>query len=125
MTNQMSFDEARWHFERIHSQFDSEGDLDEITPNVEYSWSKYIGNTTKLGFGILWQKNLLKYKIEKNDIIVIGGNPRYISSILFILKAKFYGAKVVCWSHYRSSTSKKWKMKLTNGIQLKAVENSH
>ena len=103
--------------------FYSEGDMGLLTPTFKYSWSKCIGRSIKIGFGLLWQNNLIQQKVKKNDIIIIFGNPRYISSIIFILKAKFFGGKVLWWTHYRSSTSKKWRMflrlslmKVANGI---------
>ena len=74
--------------------------------------AKCIGKTLNIGFGFLWQINLLRYKIKKNDIVLIAGNPRYLSSIIFILKVKLLGGKILWWSHYRSSTSKKWSMYL-------------
>ncbi len=94
----------------------SEGDLGELTPSLKYSWSKCIGKVIKIGFGLLWQRNLTNYKIEKDHIIVISGNPRYVSNILFILKAKLFGAKILWWGQYRSPTSKNWRLKLRLGL---------
>jgi glycosyltransferase involved in cell wall biosynthesis len=99
-------------FEPFFSVLHSEGDLGNLTPSLQYTWSKCIGKVIKIGFGCLWQNNLLRYKIQKDDIVIISGNPRYISSIIFILKVRILGGKIVWWSHYRSSTSKKWRMKL-------------
>ena len=90
----------------------SEGNMGILTPSHDYHWSKCIGKTLNIGFGFVWQINLLRYKIKKNDIVVIAGNPRYLSSIIFILKVKLFGGKILWWSHYRSSTSKKWRMYL-------------
>ena len=70
----------------------------------------------KIGFGLLWQKNLINFKIKKDYIIVVSGNPRYLSTILFILKAKLFGAKILWWGQYRSSTSKNWRIKLRLGL---------
>ena len=88
----------------------SEGDLGKLTPFHQYTWSECIGRSIKIGFGLLWQKHLINYKIKKNDIVVISGNPRYISTLILILKVRFLGGKIIWWSHYRSSTSKKWSM---------------
>ena len=90
----------------------SEGDMGSLTPSYHYSWSKCIGRVITLGFGFFWQNNLIGYKVQKYDIVVIAGNPRYISSIIFMFKVRLFGGKILCWSHYRSSTSKKWRMKL-------------
>ena len=90
----------------------SKGDLGELTPSFKYQWSKCIGRVIKIGFGLNWQKNLINYPIKRGDIVVVSGNPRYISSILFILKGKLLGCKILWWGHYRSSTSKTWRIKL-------------
>ena len=101
----------------------SEGDLGELTPSLQYPWSKCIGKVIKIGFGFVWQKNLINFTVKRDYIIVVSGNPRYLSTILFILKAKLFGVKILWWGHYRSSTSKNWRvtlrlglMKLANGI---------
>ena len=103
----------------------SKGDMGSLTPSYQYYWSKCIGEVINIGFGFLWQNNLLRYKIKKNDIVVISGNPRFISSIIFILKVKYLGGKVVWWSHYRSSSSETWRMnirlklmKIANGVMF-------
>ena len=105
-----------FEFEPFFTVLHSEGDLGELTPSFQYSWSKCIGRVIKIGLGFLWQNNLLAYKVQKNDIVVISGNPRYISSIIFIFKVRLLGGKIVWWSHYRSSTSKNWRMKLRLGL---------
>jgi len=110
-----------FEFEPFFSVVHSEGDLGELTPPYQYTWSKCIGRETKIGFGLLWQNNLVRYKVQKDDIVVIAGNPRYISSIIFILKVRLLGGKIVWWSHYRSSTSKTWRMKLR--LRLMKIAN--
>jgi len=94
----------------------SEGDLGELTPSLKYSWSKCLGKVIKIGFGLVWQKNLINFTVKKDYIIVVSGNPRYLSTILFVLKAKLVGAKIIWWGHYRSSTSKNWRIKLRLGL---------
>ena len=94
----------------------SEGDLGELTPSLKYHWSKCIGRVKKIGFGLLWQKNLINFKVKKDYIIVVSGNPRYLSTILFVLKAKLFGAKILWWGHYRSSTSQNWRIKIRLGL---------
>ncbi len=94
----------------------SEGDLGELTPSLKYPWSKCIGKVIKIGFGLVWQKNLIYFTVKKDHIIVVSGNPRYLSTILFVLKAKLVAAKIIWWGHYRSSTSKNWRIKLRLGL---------
>ena len=110
-------------FKSLASRFDkffmvihSEGDLGELTPPLKYPWAKCIGKAIKVGFGFVWQKNLINFTVKKDYIIVVSGNPRYLSTILFILKAKLIGAKILWWGHYRSSTSKNWRIKLRLGL---------
>lgn len=117
------FDSLSSEFGTVFKVLYSEGDLGKLTPFHQYTWSECIGRSIKIGFGLLWQKNLISYKINKNDIVIVAGNPRYISTLIFILKVRFLGGKIVWWSHFRSSTSKKWSMflrlklmKITNGI---------
>ena len=99
-------------FKVIHS----EGDLGELTPSLKYQWSECVGKIKKIGFGLVWQPDIINFKVKKNYIIIVSGNPRYLSTILFILKAKLFGAKVLWWGHYRSSTSKNWRIKLRLGL---------
>jgi glycosyltransferase involved in cell wall biosynthesis len=103
-------------FGQIFTVLHSEGDMGTLTPPFQYSWSKCIGRIIKIGFGYLWQKNLIGYKVQKGDIVIISGNPRYVSSIIFVLKVRLIGGKIAWWSHYRSSTSKNWRMKLRLGL---------
>ena len=55
------------YFQSLHS----EGDLGNLTPFHQYTWSECLGKSIKIGFGLLWQKNLVKYKIKKNDIVIV------------------------------------------------------
>ena len=73
-------------FGQYFSVLHSEGDMGPLTPSYQYPWSNCIGRTIKIGFGYLWQNNLIGYKVRKHDIFVIAGNPRYISSIIFMFK---------------------------------------
>ena len=94
----------------------SEGELGKLTPSLKYPWCVCIGKVIKIGLGFMWQKNLINFTVKRDHIIVVSGNPRYLSTILFILKAKLFGAKILWWGHYRSSTSKNWRIKLRLGL---------
>lgn len=59
-----------------------------------------------------WQPNVIKLKIKKGDILVLSGNPRQISTIALLLKAKLKGVTIVWWGQYWSSTSKRWRQML-------------
>ena len=103
-------------FGKFFTVIHSEGDLGELTPSLQYPWSKCIGKVIKIGFGFVWQKNLINFTVKEDYIIVVSGNPRYLSTILFVLKAKLLGAKILWWGQYRSSTSKNWRVKLRLGL---------
>ena len=51
-----------------------EGDLGELPPSLKYPWSKFIGNVIKIGFDLVWQKNLINFIVKKDYIIVISEN---------------------------------------------------
>ncbi|MEP4558925.1 glycosyltransferase family 4 protein [Cobetia amphilecti] len=90
----------------------SSGDLGILTKKVKKDWAISLGSEKKLPLKLAWQSNVSWIKISKSDIIVLSGNPRYISTIILLLRAKCYGAKIVWWGHYWSSSSRKWRQYL-------------
>jgi len=55
---------------------------------------------------LFWQKGVVSIVLRENiSNLVIGGNPRYLSSVIAILIAKFRKIPVVVWGHSMSSTS--------------------
>ncbi len=86
-------------------------DVDDI--GVE-SVNKKIFNYIYLGeicnfFGIIWQVNIFKVvkKLEKDDILIINGNPRYLSNLALMLAARIVGCKLVWWGQgWSSKTSR-------------------
>ena len=72
-------------FGSVFKVLHSEGDLGELTPAFQYPWLLCIGKSIKIGSWFFWQDNLISYKVKKNDIVVISGNPRYLSTIIFML----------------------------------------
>lgn len=59
-----------------------------------------------------WQLDTFMLKIKRGDVLVLSGNPRQISTIALLLKAKLKGVKIVWWGQYWSSTSKRWRQVL-------------
>lgn len=59
-----------------------------------------------------WQPDTFMLKIKRGDVLVLSGNPRQISTIALLLKAKLKGVKIVWWGQYWSSTSKRWRQVL-------------
>lgn len=91
----------------------SSGSLGVLTEDpVPNSWAVKIGEIKTLPFGLLWQHGAVKIKLYKNDILVLSGNPRYLSTLLLLFKAQILGVRVIWWGHYWSSTSKRWRQLL-------------
>lgn len=62
-----------------------------------------------LGRHLYWQKNLrLPPEAGPGDVLVLAGNPRYLSNFPLLLLAKWKGMGVVWWGHGWSPTSKRW-----------------
>lgn len=59
-----------------------------------------------------WQPNIIGLKVNKGDILILSGNPRQISTLVLLLKAKLKGVKVIWWGQYWSSTSRRWRQLL-------------
>lgn len=56
--------------------------------------------------GVQWQRGALSIPIHQGDVLIVSGNPRCLSNIFLILKAKRRGAQTVWWGQYWSSTTK-------------------
>lgn len=65
------------------------------------------------GGRLLWQKSLrLPSEFGCGDVLVVAGNPRYLSNLPLILSARRRGAGVVWWGHGWSPTSVAWRARL-------------
>lgn len=55
---------------------------------------------------LFWQKGVVSALWRRRPtVLVIGGNPRYLSSVVALFVAKLRGVRIVLWGHARSSTS--------------------
>ena len=63
----------------------------------------------KRRFGVVWQKKVvfLIRLLRRGDVLVINGNPRYISTLILIVLSGLKGVKVVWWGQG-------WSSKTTN-----------
>ena len=61
---------------------------------------------------LFWQRGVSTLPLKRNDILVVSGNLRYLSTIYLLVRARFIGVKTIVWGQYRSSTSKNWRMKI-------------
>lgn len=84
-------------------------DVDDIgVKSVDSSIFKYrkLGAIKKF-CGAVWQGGVVSIaaKVKKNDVVVVNGNPRYLSTMVLIFLSKFKGGKVVWWGQGWSSGS--------------------
>ena len=64
-------------------------------------WSSYLGDTRNFLFNrFIWQKNIFNLVLNRDQVWILCGDPRYISTYLFLFLAKLKGCKVVYWGHY-------------------------
>ena len=90
----------------------SKGNLGELTNSVSENWASRIGILINFNVGISWQQGAIGIKLNRDDILVLSGNPRVISTLILLFRAKLLKVKVIWWGHYWSSTSKKWRQSL-------------
>lgn len=93
----------------------SHADMGVLTDaEVPRNWAKIIGAGERRLGGAVWQDGAVSVPLGRGDVLVVFGNPRYLSTLLLIAKARLRGARVVWWGHYWSSTSKAWR----HGLRL-------
>lgn len=86
----------------------------ESSQNVErpVGFRSTYGSVIQFPGNLIWQSGVLGLPFERDDILILPANLRYLSSLPLIVRARFKGTKTVLWGHYRSSTSRKWRMAL-------------
>lgn len=100
------FRRLRAHFGSNFTVYASGLDLGVLTHDgVAEVWEHRLGTIVTLLPGLHWQRGALSTPFSPGDVIVISGNPRYLSTIALLLKARWKGAKTIWWGHYWSSTS--------------------
>lgn len=90
----------------------SPGKLGLLTDPVSRPWAYQVGSLKDVAGIFAWQSGVVNISYGKNDLLVLSGNPRQLSTIFLLLKAKFHKAKIVWWGHYWSSSSKRWRQLL-------------
>ena len=93
---------SKYEFKVFYSQSDL-GSLQR--DKLNYVWAENIGVTKRLGKYFFWQHIRSLLRLKTGDILVIFGNPRFLSNIILFMFAKLYRVKIVWWTHLRSSTS--------------------
>jgi len=103
-------------FERLHRGYASDlkvvysrGSLGALTRPVSAEWAVQVGPMRRLPGGLLWQPGVAGLPVEQGDIVVLSGNPRQLSTMVLLVRARLRAARVVWWGHYWSSTSRRWR----------------
>lgn len=106
-------------FERLNRRFGAgikvyhgPGTLGALTKPVNSEWSIITGPIRLLPFGLSWQPDVITIPIHCDDIVVLSGNPRQLSTLVLLVRAKLAGTHVIWWGHYWSSTSRRWRQVL-------------
>lgn len=93
--------------------FSSQGGLGVLSEDSSgWKWSESLGESSLFLRGFYWQSGALSVGIEKGDVVVLPGNPRILSNLALLVKAKLRGARVVCWGHYWSASSRPWGQRI-------------
>ncbi|MDT8328399.1 MAG: glycosyltransferase [Roseovarius sp.] len=103
-------------FERLHRCYApgfkviySPGSLGALTRPVSADWAVAVGPMRRLPGGLLWQSGVAGLPIGRGNIVILSGNPRQLSTLVLLVRARLRGARVVWWGHYWSSTSRRWR----------------
>lgn len=103
-------------FERLHRKYSpdfkvfySPGSLGALTEPLSADWAVPVGPVRRLPGGLLWQSGVAGLPIQQGDIVVLSGNPRQLSTLVLLVRARLRSARVVWWGHYWSSTSRRWR----------------
>lgn len=114
-------------FERLYCQFGnrlhvyySPGTLGALTQPIETDWAHTVGPMRDLPLGLAWQPGVARIPVERDDIVVLSGNPRQLSTLVLLIKARIAGAQVIWWGHYWSSTSRRWRQVLRHLLMTAA-----
>lgn len=106
-------------FERLSQRYGADmrvwyspGSLGALTSPVQAEWAIAVGPMRHLPAGLVWQPGIAFLPVRRGDVVVLSGNPRYLSTLVLLLRARLRGAHVVWWGHYWSSTSRRWRQLL-------------
>lgn len=72
-------------------------------------WQRSLGPLKPIFPGLKWQLGAMSIPLVKGDILVISGQPRTLSTLLLLAKARALGVHTIWWGHFWTSTSKRWR----------------
>jgi glycosyltransferase involved in cell wall biosynthesis len=94
----------------VYASETSLGVLTEERPKP--AWLRTLGKITSLFPGAEWQHGAMSVPLSRCDILVVSGNPRCISNILLLLRARAKGIKTIWWGQLWSATTRKHRFLL-------------
>jgi len=101
------------YFDRIYSS--SEGSViyplkSDLNFHIQdkKKWNMPYGKEISLPLGFKWYSGVFVPKYDKDTVIILTGNVRYLSNYFAIFFARLKSAKVIWWGHYRSASSNKY-----------------
>lgn len=74
-----------------------------------HAWQRPLMPLKSVLPGLNWQPGVIAIPLEKGDILVVSGQPRTLSTLVLLVKARASGARTIWWGHFWSSTSKRWR----------------
>ena|SRR5690554_2049778 len=103
-------------FDRLYENFESKlkvyfsaGQLGALTSSVDRPWAFQVGRIRPLLGGLSWQCGVAGIPLRREDVLVLSGNPRHLSTLVLLARAKLLNIKIIWWGHYWSSTSRRWR----------------
>lgn len=74
------------------------------------SWSTAVGLMRPLIPGVIeWQPGILDIPMHRDDVLIVCGGPRTLSTLVLLMKARLLGTKTVWFGHYWSSTTRSYR----------------
>ena len=92
--------------------FAGKGGLPGMEDVEDFPWLHYAGRVRPIFFGIDWQSDVLGIELHSDDVLIVCGAPRSISTILPLIRARVLGVRTIWWGHYWSATTKTWRLEL-------------
>ncbi len=87
-----------------------EPSLGALNANDEaHLWHRPLSPMRSVFPGLSWQSGAIAIPLVKGDILVVSGQPRTLSTLVLLVKARAAGARTIWWGHFWTSTSKRWR----------------
>lgn len=106
-------------FERLSVEFAgrfvvyaSSNELDGLSPSNTPQWHVPLPAIRNPLPGLEWQPGALSIHICRDDVLIVCGAPRVLSTLLLLLRARLIGTTTIWWGHYWSATTRLWRFGL-------------